>query len=94
MQNPLGPSCLKDGTYILGTRPTTEQDGKPKFMFTIKDKKFGSVGGTHAGKEFKDTFEGSVKFILHSGDWCTPEELDNSHNLAKYLVVSQEEFVS
>lgn len=93
MLNPISQNFLKDGNYILGTRPTTDQDGKPKFMFSIKDGKLESIGGSSAGAEFKQTFEGSLNFILHSGDWCTTDELNDSNNLSKYLVVTLEEFV-
>lgn len=92
MKNPLSGTQLQDGTYILGTRPTTEEDGIPKFMFSIKDTKISSVGGSNAGKEFKETFEGSINFILHSGDWCTQDELNESNNLTKYMVVALEDF--
>lgn len=57
---------LENGDYVLGTRPTDENDGKPLWYFNYHNKQIicdRLINGNLS------PFRGPIKFILHSRTW-------------------------
>lgn len=81
--NKLSGEELSDGKYVLGFRPTTEQDGLPLFVIYVNDANILFQGNEKA----KEVHYQSILFIMNSGAWCTLKQVDNHANLAKYLIV-------
>lgn len=87
MLNRLSGESLADGRYVIGTRPSAV-DGRPLFVIEIRAGELVFTGGPPAAEVFTEP----LKFILHSGDWCTASEQHNPDNLSHYLIVPAEEY--